>query len=458
MCDPDRTTFGAVDYSQWFDEWGSWDPYSTIMSEIDGDLDDLLTIFPLLFRENRRLKKIKFQHKRVDWEEHISMLEYTNEFEKRFRMSRSMFDDLVEELRVPLTVSFVQSMRSTSGNEPIYPEVIVAISLRILGPSDTFESCADNYGMSVPSVKRVFDLFLNAIDFNETCRAMRIELPQGEEKLRDLAQRWLDVSTCPQGLYWGHIGAIDGWFPRTEMPRGVSNQADYFSGHYVAYGLNIQAMCDPDLLFMYVAVAGPGKINDSRAFSRCTGLIEWFVTLPDWCFVSADNAYPPTRKMLVPHNATELLSEYHRTYNFYLSQLRIRIEMAFGRLTTKWRRLRTTLNFHSAKNAKIIRVCTKLHNYVIRKAKEIGNEDYNTVGVFDGDVVDPQQYGIDPLRGGGPNGNSDFGFLQTHPDVDEQDLFSTTDVDCSRRDSMVADLQSFSIRRPKYNVESNSYF
>ena len=46
------------------------------------------------------------------------------------------------------------------------------------------------------------------------------------------------------------------------MPRGVSNQADYFSGHYQAYGLNIQAMCDPDLLFLYVAVAGPGKIND----------------------------------------------------------------------------------------------------------------------------------------------------------------------------------------------------
>jgi hypothetical protein len=41
-----------------------------------------------------------------------------------------MFDDLVEELHVPLTVSFVQSMRSTSGNEPIYPEVIVAIGLQ----------------------------------------------------------------------------------------------------------------------------------------------------------------------------------------------------------------------------------------------------------------------------------------------------------------------------------------
>ena len=114
--------------------------------------------------------------------------------------------------------------------------------------------------------------------------------------------------------------------------------------------------------------------------------------------------------------------------------------------------------FSFCQKCKKNRVCTKLHNYVISKAKERGNEDYDTVGVFNGDVVDPQQYGIDPLRGGGPNGNSDFDFLQIHPDVDEQDLFSTTDVDCSRCDSMVADLQSFSIRHPKYNIESNSYF
>jgi hypothetical protein len=125
-------------------------------------------------------------------------------------MSRSMFNDLVEGLRVPLTVSVAHSLSSTSGNKPIYPEVIIGIGLRILGPSDTFESCANNYGLSVPLVRQVFDLFLNAINFNETCHAMRMELPQGEEKLRDLAQQWLDVSTCPQGLYWGHIGAIDG--------------------------------------------------------------------------------------------------------------------------------------------------------------------------------------------------------------------------------------------------------
>ena len=101
--------------------------------------------------------------------------------------------------------------------------------------------------------------------------------------------------------------------------------------------------------------------------------------------------------MLVSHNATELWSEYHRAYNFYLSQLRIRIEMAFGRLTTKWRKLRTTLNFASAKIGKIIRVCTKLYNDVICKSKEAGS-DYGTVGVFHDDNVHPQCYGIEPLQ------------------------------------------------------------
>jgi hypothetical protein len=53
----DRHWARNMDYSQWFNEWGLWDPYSTIMSEIDGDHNDLLTIFHLLFGENRRLKK-----------------------------------------------------------------------------------------------------------------------------------------------------------------------------------------------------------------------------------------------------------------------------------------------------------------------------------------------------------------------------------------------------------------
>jgi hypothetical protein len=46
-------------------------------------------------------------------------------------------------------------------------------------------------------------------------------------KLNELAQRWRDVSTCPINMLNGNIGAMDGWFPRTEMPGDQVNQTDY---------------------------------------------------------------------------------------------------------------------------------------------------------------------------------------------------------------------------------------
>jgi hypothetical protein len=46
-----------MDYLQWYDEWGSWDLYTTIMSEIDDDLEAVLMIYGLFFGENCCLKK-----------------------------------------------------------------------------------------------------------------------------------------------------------------------------------------------------------------------------------------------------------------------------------------------------------------------------------------------------------------------------------------------------------------
>ena len=99
-----------------------------------------------------------------------------------------------------------------------------------------------------------------------------------------------------------------------------------------------------------------------------------------FCY-SADCMYGLTQRLLIPFNAAELLGDDHRTFNFYLSQLRIRIEMAFGLLTTKWRKLRTTLSYSTRKNAQIIRVCTNLHNFVIRMDQAHG-EDSDRVSIL----------------------------------------------------------------------------
>ena len=110
-------------------------------------------------------------------------------------------------------------------------------------------------------------------------------------------------------------------------------------------------------------------------------------------------------------------TEVLRTYNCYLSQLRMRIEMSFGRLTTKWRLLRKTLNYKLEKNAKIVRVCTKLHNYCIHMAQQDGG---GRSGVIEGGDFDPIEYGIKWMTGVG-NQHSSNGYLETSPLDDTTD-------------------------------------
>ena len=69
-------------------------------------------------------------------------------------------------------------------------------------------------------------------------------------------------------------------------------------GTISAYGLNVQAMCGPDLEFLYVAVVAPGRTNDIRAYGWCENLHRWLESLPEQYFISADNAYPISRSFV----------------------------------------------------------------------------------------------------------------------------------------------------------------
>ncbi len=70
------------------------------------------------------------------------------------------------------------------------------------------------------------------------------------------------------------------------------------------------------------------------------------------------------------------------------------------------------LNYSTQKNAQIIHICTKLHNYVIRIAQADGDE-YDMVGSFCRDTVNPLAHGIVPLNVDGRV--SEFGYLAVKP-------------------------------------------
>ena len=214
----------------------------------DDDWADIADI-QAIFSRNRNSRKVKVQHDRKDWNHHLTTLLAIGKFEQHFRMPHHHFDYLLNAVRDAITVDFARSKAGSNGNDPIYPEIVLAVGLRFLGVGDTVAGLADLYGMSEGSCVRCINMFLDAIDYNHECPELQVCLPdpKNNEELTDLANRWSSISTV-YGLFTHNLGCMDGWLPFTTAP-DVPNQADYYSGHYQSHGLNVQAMCDPDLLF-----------------------------------------------------------------------------------------------------------------------------------------------------------------------------------------------------------------
>ena len=438
----------------------------------DDDTWEILDALRILLKEKKKRRQ-KHHLPRKDTDRQSYNLLASKLFDVRFRMPKEHFDYLVDALRSDITVDPTKSMNSTRGVvEPISAELVARCGIDRIAHGASELVLQDLYGISLSSTKRVIELFLNAVDSNTTCPELQVHLPDPTiiAELDDMAKRWSNTSTAHR-LFDGFLGALDGWLPRTEKPRGVTNQTDYFSGHYQCFGLNVQAMCDPDLVFTYYAVAAPGKVNDIRAFRRCDGLQQWIQQLPEQYYIGADNAYPLSRKILIPFSGPELDSEARRAYNFYLSQLRIRIEMAFGRLTTKWRILRTMLACLPRNNARIIRVCMRLHNFCIRMQQKDGG---GRIGPAPEGGINPSDFDIDPFEG------NPFGFLETGG-VDEEDCVGQFDVDLdvgqdsnmrnlirdsfadlvsynvdsTLRDEFVDEIIDRQIKRPNHNLRRN---
>ncbi len=132
------------------------------------DFGDLRFILSL----QKQTRTIEYEHQRINLDEHIDKLVATKVVKQRFRMPFSALKFFIEELCEPLTVSCMHSMSSTSGNDMIFSEVIVLVSLQILGCGDTHSSLANIHGLSDASVYHVVEMFLDAVDKNESFQAI----------------------------------------------------------------------------------------------------------------------------------------------------------------------------------------------------------------------------------------------------------------------------------------------
>jgi hypothetical protein len=96
-----------------------------------------------------------------------------------------------------------------------------------------------------------------------------------------------------------------------------------------------------------------------------SGLHDRVQRLPTGFVCVADCAYMATEQMVPTFGGNLALKRENDNFNFYLSQLRIRIEMAFGLMTKKWGILQRPLTNSLVSIKHLICCIARLHNYCI---------------------------------------------------------------------------------------------
>eukprot|EP00644_Phytophthora_capsici_P000423 jgi/Phyca11/100084/e_gw1.4.749.1 len=279
---------------------------------------------------------------RIQWDVHAGRLLLEGEFKQYYRMSFSGFERLLSYIGGDLLVDPLQSARRACGEPPVSPAGMLQTCISWLA-GGSYHHIRVITGTSRAGFYRIIHAVLRAIN---SCKNLALHFPQHGNEMEMAAAGFRSISTG--GAIPCCIGAIDGWL-----------------WHYHRYGLNVQACADYKSRFTAMACRAPGGRNDSVAFLQWS-LSRILSQINGPYFVVGDNAYPQTRRVLTPFRLSQLRGRLDRDdYNFFLSQCRIRVEMAFGLLVNKWRILKVPLCVSLRNVPKVIHACMRLHNFCI---------------------------------------------------------------------------------------------
>jgi hypothetical protein len=264
-------------------------------------------------------------------------------------------------------------------NGSIDSSVRLACALRYFAGGSPY-NLMGKYGISHTVVMESVWYVVQAVN---NLHEMDIEYPESAEEQNKIAQKFKQVSSAGFDICAGAIDGILIWIKKPALKEATGAECGkikFLCGQKGKFGLNCQAVSDVRGRILDISIAYGGASSDclafewSKLFERCeNGLMK------NGKVLFGDNAYLNTQYMATPYTNVSG-NEHYRTrddYNFYQSQLRIRVECCFGMLVQRWGILRTALS-HTISLARIVALVNtlaRLHNYCIDEADRLGVKD-----------------------------------------------------------------------------------
>jgi hypothetical protein len=170
------------------------------------------------------------------------------------------------------------------------------------------------------------------------------------------------------------VGAVDGiliWILRLSLSCCIQsgcNTSKFFCGRKHKFGLNCQAVADCRGRFLDMSIRYPASTSDCLAFesSKLYNDLEDGLLAQGLCLFG-DNAYLNSPFLATPY--PNVSGEYKDAYNFFHSQLRVRVECAFGMFVQRWGILRSAIpkGISVQKTTSLVLALAKIHNFCIEQ-------------------------------------------------------------------------------------------
>ena len=326
----------------------------------EDDLHDTGILFVLLYLSQKGAPRMSYHVRdRIEWGRHVEVLgrESPLAFQKVYRMNLVSFNKLCAWIDPFVRVDPGKSHNRT-GKKRIDTKIVLHCLLRWLA-GGSHHDIRMSAGVSPTAFYNCLDKATNAIlNINQ----LEIKFPSTPGEIEKSAADFRAISTS--GIVDGCVGCLDGILIRIRPPwkDETGNVLSYRSGHYNCFGINVQAVCDSRCRFIYASLAAPGRSADVVAL-RKTSLAKTIEQLPLGRYVIGDNAYVCTEHLLTPFPGEQRKAPENDAYNFYLSQLRIRIEMTFGRFMNRWRLFNRPLQLKLKNVGRIFICAARLHNF-----------------------------------------------------------------------------------------------
>ena len=260
-------------------------------------------------------------------------------------------------------------------NGHVHSSVRLACALRYFAGGSPYDLMA-KYGISHTVVMESVWYVVQSV---KNLHEMDIEYPDLAEEQEKIAMQFRNVSSVGVDSCAGAIDGILIWMKKPAMKEATNaecGQSKFLCGRKRKFGLNCQAVSNVCGKILDILIAYGGASSNCLAFERSK--------LYDRCengFMKngkdlfGDYAYLNTQYMATPYSNISGNEEYRTRddYNFYHSQLRIRVECGFGMLVQHWVILQTALS-HSIPLTRIVALVNtlaRLHNYCIDEADRL---------------------------------------------------------------------------------------